>query len=53
MQKFLKFPRLLMISLLYDRDRTNQYTVLYIAIAAKKKKGKRAVSVTKNKCDSV
>lgn len=52
MQKFLKFPRL--ISLWCDRDRTNQYTVLYIAIAAKKKKkdyGKFQLK-KKNKCDS-
>lgn len=41
MQKFLKFPRLIMIGLLCDRDRTNQYTVLYIAIAAKKKKKRK------------
>lgn len=55
MQKFLKFPKLIMIGLLCDRDRTNQYMVLYIAIAAKKKKKKKekwAVSVKKNKCDS-
>lgn len=50
MQKFLKFPKLIMIGLLCDRDRTNQYMVLYIAIAAKKKKKKKekwAVSVKK------